>query len=146
MAVKAGIKSIKKVEEVKVETPFPKLMVSSVSGMVIFFTSPQVGVVVVKGESDNNVGHKFNYWAMSCFLDYTAEVKKTKKKKKKKLPFPKLMIGRHGREIVHFSAQGKGTVVYVTEESTTSLHYTGTCWDMSHFKDFKGKLTLQNEQ
>jgi hypothetical protein len=145
MAIKASIKKIKKVKKTEGETPFPKLMVSTHTGKMVFFESPQVGVVLAsKGQGSYNVGDKGFSWSMNNFVDYIVGGDKPEEEEKG-LPFPKLMIAKDGNEIIHFTKNEVGVVVYVREDSNLGLYYAGTAWDMNYFKDFKGKLTLKNE-
>tara|TARA_B110000259_G_C13976003_1_gene386758 strand:+ start:185 stop:628 length:444 start_codon:yes stop_codon:yes gene_type:complete len=146
MAIKTSIKKAKEAKEVQEETPFPKLMVSNISGVIVFFTSSQVGVIVFRGSGDDKVGSECNRWRMGAFVDYTIVASVPEEVVEKELPFPKLMIAKDSKEIILFSKEEEGVVVYVTENSVTSLYYKSTCWDMSEFEDFKGKLTLQNEE
>jgi hypothetical protein len=149
MAIKTSIKEVKEVEKVQEETPFPKLMVSTVSNTLVFFHDSSESVVVY----DEKTGGYFTAgtvnvdWDLSKFKDYVTVIDTQPEEiVEKELPFPKLMIAKDGDEIILFSKEEEGIVVYVTENSSTSLHYKGTCWEMSYFEDFKGELIVKNEK
>ena len=143
MAIKTSIVEVEKVEG---EKPFPKLMVSNISGVIVFFTSSQVGVIVFRGSHDDKVGSECNCWRMGAFVDYTVVASVPEEVVEKELPFPKLMIAKDNKEVILFSKEEEGIVVHVTEKSVILLYYRSICWDMSKFEDFKEKLTLQNEE
>jgi hypothetical protein len=69
-----------------------------------------------------------------------AIVKKEPAKKAK--PFPKLMISRMGT-IVLFIRPKVGAVIKRSKISDYDTSYLG--WDMSHFSDFNGTVTLSND-
>lgn len=59
----------------------------------------------------------------------------------KELPFPKLMISKASDKIVYFTEKGVGVSIH-NHDYPTEVEYC-TYWDMQFFKDFKGKITLE---
>jgi hypothetical protein len=56
-----------------VGTEFPKLMKGIITGMVVLFTAPEVGTIVVEGGS-YKVGEHEDAFFMSKFEDFTGEL------------------------------------------------------------------------
>ena len=56
-----------------VGTEFPKLMKGDVTGIVVLFTAPEVGTIVVKGGS-YRIGQHEDAFNMSKFEDFTDEL------------------------------------------------------------------------
>lgn len=58
------------------EKPFPKLMVSSQTGNVVFFLSSGEGVVLLATENGSNFssGEYFSMFDMKCFTDYNEPI------------------------------------------------------------------------
>ena len=54
--------------------PFPKLMISESTGVIVLFKSPKIGTVVFSGTSKNVAGHYERNWLKDCFIDYTGSV------------------------------------------------------------------------
>jgi hypothetical protein len=147
MGIKTSIKLVKEVKGVKKETPFPKLMVSKETGVIVLFKNSQLGVVAAKGNSDHIVGDECSDWYTPNFVDYIiGDSEPEEIIEEKELPFPKLMIAKDGRAIIAFSKPKVGIVVYVTEESNLRIDYSGKYWGMNHFEDFKGELIVKNEE
>jgi hypothetical protein len=67
---------IKRRKSEKKELPFPKLMESNQNeGLVVLFTSQNVGVAVAQGDQGFHViGHTSNSWNMFSFGDYDGKV------------------------------------------------------------------------
>ena len=62
---------------------------------------------------------------------------------KKESVFPKLMISE-GKNVVLFEEPGCG-VLLSSNIAIEALGYSSECWDMSHFLDFNGSITLSND-
>lgn len=69
-------------------------------------------------------------------------VKSTTSNKITSTPYPKLM-GTHGGLIVLFCRPKCGTVVVQINPSATVGYYSED-WEMSHFTDYMGSVTLEN--
>ena len=59
-------------------------------------------------------------------------------------PFPKLMISERG-DLVLFSKSEVGVVVGSLSEGGDKTGYYCDAWFMPTFKDFKGRVILENE-
>ena len=64
---------VKNSEEVK-ELEFPKLMIGSATGVVVWFSVPREGVILIRGESNYNVGYSECGFTMSYFKDFNEEL------------------------------------------------------------------------
>lgn len=59
-------------------------------------------------------------------------------------PFPKLMQSLSSHAIVFFWESGKGTVLSSIYHKYLIGNYN-EAWQMEHFVDFKGSITLEND-
>jgi len=61
--------------------------------------------------------------------------------------YPKLMQHVEKHNVVLFSSDNEGTVVWINKETDDGFHEIGHYspnWMMHYFEDFKDKLTLEN--
>lgn len=65
------------------------------------------------------------------------------KKELNAISFPKLMSSRVGKQIVLFNESQKGTVL---SSDCRQYGYYSDCWNMDEFKDFEGRITLENSE
>ena len=72
-----------------------------------------------------------------------SEVEK-KVEERKPLDFPKLMESDDSLLVLLFTSPSYGTVVNSGNESLYELGYIATDWDMLEFRDFEGKIILEN--
>ena len=63
---------------------------------------------------------------------------------KKPLDFPKLMVTKDNVMVVLFTSISYGAVVYAKEKWEGQLGYISTNWDMEDFKDYEGRIILEN--
>jgi len=63
---------------------------------------------------------------------------------KQKNPFPKLMIAKTGA-IVFFAKPKVGQCLLQDESGNNKIGEVFNGWNMSVFKDFDGKITLEND-
>ena len=68
---------------------------------------------------------------------------KIKERKKEVNNFPKLMESMYVKSIVFFEKKGVG--ICLSHLETEFIGTFASDWDMYHFKDFKGELTLKNK-
>ena len=62
----------------------------------------------------------------------------------KLLNFPKLMESVNSSTVVLFTSPSYGTVVNSGTEGLYELGYISTNWEMSEFKDYEGRIILEN--
>ena len=60
---------------------------------------------------------------------------------KNEIPFPKLMIAEDG-DVVFFIEDESGVLIH-KESSRSGVGYHSNAWVMKFFKDFKGKITIE---
>ncbi|MCP4182301.1 MAG: hypothetical protein GY761_03155 [Hyphomicrobiales bacterium] len=54
--------------------PFPKLMISKVTDVIMLMTSEDTGTVVARSDGDNQLGYYNTMWDAKNFTDFTGSV------------------------------------------------------------------------
>jgi hypothetical protein len=61
-------------ENTQKEKPFPKLMKSTISSAIVYFTEIECGLVVVEGEEGGSFNSAPYGWDMAIFTDYNEPI------------------------------------------------------------------------
>ncbi len=61
-------------DAVQKEKPFPKLMISKLSGNIILFKKNKAGTCIVSKEPIIQIGHYSDDWTMDNFTDYNEPI------------------------------------------------------------------------
>tara|TARA_R110000796_G_scaffold134716_5_gene250525 strand:+ start:416 stop:865 length:450 start_codon:yes stop_codon:yes gene_type:complete len=149
MAIEVQIQKVLELKQEERPKPFPKIMKSTNSDKLVYFSEPGVGFILTKGDGTQEIGFGLSYWNMHMFrdIDGTLGIIKPKKKKKKKIakPFPKLMTSLDGMTILEMSKSEVGTVRFTKNSSLYKVGQIVSKCNPIYLKDFNGSLVIKNQ-
>jgi len=58
----------------KKERPFPKLMISNSSGLIVLMEAPGEGSTLTKSVGWPTIGRHHKHWDIDCFRDYNGSI------------------------------------------------------------------------
>lgn len=120
--------------------PFPKMMKGTKTTLQVFFTEPNIGIVVVEN-ANFPISYFRNTWDMCSFIDIEEAAPVVVK------PFPKLMICINNSDngtIVYFTKTGNGVIIVCGPNNFRGVGYKSDTFNMNYFTDFNESITLQN--
>lgn len=135
----------------KTEKPFPKYMISTQTGRIVYFEKPRVGVQVNEVRAiDTWPSEMPNFrdaWPMDHFVDYDLPTS-VAQPSNKEIPFPKVMISID-KEIIILATEANmnsitGTCIY-SLSGDISVGQFLTKWRADIFSDLPEPITLTFE-